>query len=456
MNPAVLFTLLSLLFGSVTIALAPPLRGPDEGAHFVRAYAIALGEIIPRRTDAHGRRGTFLPAGIHDDLAFFEEARQRERGNYRAVMGDHAGWRADRPALDRGAVPVFVLYGGSEGYSPIPYLPHVVAAWAAKLAGLDFLPTLYLMRFSGLLAATAVTAYAISRTPHLRWAFLLIAMLPSSLYGRSVISADGAVLSCTLVVLALCLGAAAQRTGRALPRSIWMTLCILTKPSQIAMVLLEAMVRPLRDLRRQWRAAALVVLPGLILTPLWVVSVGGEMAAWRLYEGTDVAPQEFNALWKLKFMLENPLHFPAALVTSLDFSAELWRQMIGVLGWLDTRLQSWTYPIVSALLIVAGLERLPLDAATRVRVAAVAGITALAYCLLVFLIFYLTSTPAEADRVRGVQGRYFVVALPLLAIVLAALLPRAPRRGWTTGAALSGAALSGLAVCEAILRTDWP
>jgi hypothetical protein len=50
---------------------------------------------------------------------------------------------------------------------------------------------LLLMRFFGLLAFTAVAAYAITVTPALKWAFVLIAMLPVSLYNRTVLSADG-------------------------------------------------------------------------------------------------------------------------------------------------------------------------------------------------------------------------------------------------------------------------
>ena len=36
--------------------------------------------------------------------------------------------------------------------------------------------------------------------------------------------------------------------------------------------------------------------------------------------------------------------------TTLDYSAELWRQLIGVLGWLDTRLNPLAYPVLSGLL----------------------------------------------------------------------------------------------------------
>ena len=33
-----------------------------------------------------------------------------------------------------------------------------------------------------------------------------------------------------------------------------------------------------------------------------------------------------------------------------------------------------------------------------------------------YLIFYLTYTPLDVDHVRGVQGRYFVIVLPVAAI----------------------------------------
>ena len=53
---------------------------------------------------------------------------------------------------------------------------------------------LLLMRFLGLITFTAMAAYAIKLTPALKWAFVLIAMLPVSIYNRSVLSADGAAL----------------------------------------------------------------------------------------------------------------------------------------------------------------------------------------------------------------------------------------------------------------------
>src|SRR3546814_4331441 len=73
-----------------------------------------------------------------------------------------------------------------------------------------------------------------SVAPSLKWAFFFIAMLPTPLYGRSVISADGGTLAFTMVVAALCLKAALRAVGgtRVAERSLWMTLAILSRSEE--------------------------------------------------------------------------------------------------------------------------------------------------------------------------------------------------------------------------------
>src|SRR5689334_15991636 len=76
-RPVAVFVLLSLLFGVPGIFLTPPLRGADEPAHFLRAYGIAQGEIVPALADAERRKGIFLPAELDADYEFFEATRYR-------------------------------------------------------------------------------------------------------------------------------------------------------------------------------------------------------------------------------------------------------------------------------------------------------------------------------------------------------------------------------------------
>src|SRR5204863_3639983 len=99
---------------------------------------------------------------------------------------------------------------------------------------LRFLPTLYLMRFAGLVCLTAVIAYAIALAPALKWPFLAIAMLPSALYGRAVINADAAAFAFALLLVAIFLRAAMQLPlPGPVSRCAFNMLCVLSKPPNL-------------------------------------------------------------------------------------------------------------------------------------------------------------------------------------------------------------------------------
>ena len=460
-NPVAVFVLLSAILGTLIVGVAPPLRGPDETAHFLRAYGIAQGDIVPSMQDGAGRKGIFLPVAFQRDFSLFDTWQSINRGDrfdYRRVFNEHRNGPVEDALLDAGHQDVFVPYAGSEGYSPAAYLPQAASAALARAAGLGFLETLYLMRLAGLAAMTAVLAYAIALTPALKWAFVAIAMLPSALYGRAVINADAAAFAFSLVVVAMFLRAAAGASvARVASRSAWMTLCALSKPPSLAFILLEWMggASAATGRRATWRTAAIVTLPAVAAALLWTALSSADVAAWRLVELTGAAAHEFSPGWKLRFMLAHPLEFPEAVIGMLanKDAIEFSYQVIGVLGLFDTVLQPWVYAAIGLLLVGTFIS--PLGRAARRSCALAAGVTALAYCLAVVLIFYLIWTPVSADQVWGVQGRYFVPILPLVAIASAALLDRGPDIRITAMLAIAAAILSGAGSVEAILRTDW-
>ena len=140
-DPAVLFALISLFAGALLVAITPPLRGPDEAQHFLRAFGVAQGDLAPSMLDAQGRKGLYVPARIIRELKFFEDKRFAYRMpgfTYWSVFAAHAQ-ESPAPSADED-LPVFVLYGGAEGYSPIPYLPYAAAIVIGRAAHLDFSP----------------------------------------------------------------------------------------------------------------------------------------------------------------------------------------------------------------------------------------------------------------------------------------------------------------------------
>jgi len=212
LHPATAFVFLSIAFGSLTAIATPPLRGPDEVSHFLRIYSYARGELLPA-AEVDGRKGTFVERELYDQLSFFRSAGEwfataRENdvryGQVMALYRDVAEMIDD----DSDQAAIFAPFAGTEGYTPIAYLPYIAAGAIGRLLRLDVPDLLLLMRLFGLAAFTALAAYAIRVSPVLKWAFVLIAMLPASLYNRSVLSADGAALSSALVITALCLSGA--------------------------------------------------------------------------------------------------------------------------------------------------------------------------------------------------------------------------------------------------------
>jgi uncharacterized membrane protein len=258
---------------------------------------------------------------------------------------------ADHPA-------VFAPFAGTEGYNPVAYIPYIAAGVVGGLFGLNFPDMLLFMRLLGLATFTAVAAYAIAVSPVLKWAFVLIALLPVSLYNRSVLSADGAALSTAMIITAVCLRAVWQpAAGRVWERSFWMTLCALSKQPQIAFILLELMLFRLRDLPRRWVSVAAVILPSIMLSPLWVWAVSAEVGVWRLQEQEQHPPEHFDPVWKLLYMWDHPLQFPLATWRAISvWGDRLWQELIGIVGWQDIMLQPWVYVLLTIFLLLVPLQ----------------------------------------------------------------------------------------------------
>src|SRR5438067_7464361 len=90
-RPAFVFILLSFVFGSAISVVVPPLRGPDEIAHFLRIYSYTRGGLLPA-AEVDGRKGIFVERELYTQLSFFKNAgerfaRNREQGlRYSEIM----------------------------------------------------------------------------------------------------------------------------------------------------------------------------------------------------------------------------------------------------------------------------------------------------------------------------------------------------------------------------------
>jgi hypothetical protein len=62
---------------------------------------------------------------------------------------------------------------------------------------------------------------------------------------------------------------------------------------------------------------------------------------------------------------------------------------------------------------------------------------------------------SDIDHVRGVQGRYFTIVLPVATIFIAAVINLEVRRGLTPWLATLAAMISGVSTVEVLGQAHW-
>jgi uncharacterized membrane protein len=411
--------LISLIYLAISLPtmlylcfLTPPMQVADEGRHFLRACQIADGGIVSQIDANTNQAGGLLP------LAESEFVRDKMRTDFLRDEDRLSTIRARLDALDRSSqkqAPLrekkFAAFPNPTIYPPALYLPQVAATWIARL----FTDKVYVWFYSarvlnGLVAILLIfAALRIAATHQLL--LLIPAVLPTSLYQLSSVSADAQIISLSILFVALCVrfldtDDLALRTGLV----VCLSLLTLGKPVHLpAGLLLLAAYR-----RLGWQRA-IAFCAGAMGT------AGGAYLCWSylVRRFFAMAAAEFsghNPYAQIIFIKAHPISAAKIVLGTLwHQDKKLIVELIGRFGWVALPLPHWFYVVTIGIgLAIVACVLINLGRGKFVCLI-VAGLTAGGLVLAVVLGGFVLWMPVGSRQVPWVQGRYLLPALAILA-----------------------------------------
>ena len=382
-----------LLYGIMLGALIPPLQSPDEAAHITQAAVISHGSLFGKSVD------NTIPGGQMDvQLRPFFDHYNQLRGNPNKLTGD---MQASGNAMTYSGKTEFAATPATAYYLPIVYFPQAMGLALGRWTNLSLTTSTQLARAFALLASLAILFFAIRLYPPNIFV-LSVLLMPMVLFQVACSGIDGI----TTAAAVFALGYFMRSTDK-----LWCPPALLEFAFALALLVLCT--------TRQH-------LTPMLLLPFWLyfmrretklLAIGSVLfiltLAWTVYVTNVTSGAAPSVIPTLQHYLRSPSAALAIIYATIFNGANLYNYVaafIGILGWIDTPMQSWFYKIAGAFAIVAAglsfsLKSSNADWSTRCFLLALSLVSS----ALVFIIMMIVWTKLPASQIEGVQGRYFFV-----------------------------------------------
>lgn len=409
-----LYVCYALPIGLFLILATPPFQTPDSINHFFRAIQISQGHLFSERVG--GTSGGPIDESVIGFTDIFVPMKAQPAVKFDASMEARmAGrkWGGDKQLVE---------FPGTAIYPAYAYFPQAVAIGVARTAGVSVPATYRLTCIVDLLVSVALTVAALllSRRTML-WIFA-IALLPSTLMLYSSVSQEVLLLpACFLLIAALDRAIFDGRpvsNARLFGSALVAVACITARPPYVGLLLLGFCPALLWESGKGHYGSGrrIIWLIAAVAAAVAVIMVCS-LSAWA------PVPPPRSESGQIAWVLHHPLEVPrVAWATLRQNGVFYYESMIGVLGWLDTHMHRDYYRVAAvmgvALAVVTALERRSDARTVRGADRVVIALALLASVAMIFGALYVSWTPVGQRIVDGVQGRYFLPLLPLLALLL--------------------------------------
>ncbi len=391
------FLLIFVLLTMVYFFSVPMFRVPDEKEHFLRAYEVSLGYMVSD-LDEEGYGGRDLPDNIDLGIVYRE-----------ATMQTMKEILAEGETLS--ASITYARFWNTALYSPITYMPQAIGIAISRLFTKKVILLMYAARLGNCLFAMTIGYLAIRFTPICKKTMMSVFLIPMGIQEMISCAPDMAITALALGLFSFVFYMIYSYEGQMKTRhfilmcflAIWLSMYkVVYVPVCLFLFLIPAGRFGSSKKKGIWAGSLIGVVVALEL--LWIHITGAYMN-----------PVEFNDPNQPLYMLGHPLEYLQALfLTFKDQGISYIDQAFGMsLGYYDIpQLPKLIFAFELCVLLLGIFETEKIFPRGNERV-----ISLIAAALVVFLMctgLYIQWNPLGAERVNGIQGRYFLPVIVLL------------------------------------------
>ena len=329
---ALLFLVLACPTVLIQVYCTPPIQVADEENHFLRALQVADGHLFGRKIEGNDAGGMLDPAApifAHNfDALKFAPERKLDNDTSEAA----AALRWEEAPVAPAAFPNTAIYPF------FLYLPASVGLAVGRALQLSVLDSFYMGRLATALTAVAVASLALAVCGRGRTLLFVILCFPMTLSLFASVSQDA--MSIALGTFAAAAWSGYVSRGAAMPAAVRAVVALALGAVAAARIPLMPLyvlallpTRPSMSGRFRPRLVD-VAAAAAGLVPVAVGIYGAHAAKVPFRAGDGVSP-----IGQLRWMAVHPLEAltVAARTLGIDTLRHL-RELVGVLGWLDTDL----------------------------------------------------------------------------------------------------------------------
>lgn len=405
-----IFLIIALLTGISFAVITPLGQEPDGWAHFMRSVDVSYGNLLLPFVDNNGSSALLqLPENINS--VGFQKIAPNTGSGIAYMNHIKELYFSDNS----------VILEGPGGFTSFFYLPQAIGLCVARLFHMSAYGHMLLGRLVNLFAYIALTYVGLKKMPILKNIYLVIALLPMTIFQAASFSYDALLNGFCFLFIGLCFYYTYEKESLSwkdvLPLGCILALLFLCKYIYVCIGLLvfTIPVKKFGNVKNYWKSFGIAIIPVIM-----IVAVMGSM----LISYNTPAPStdstgvvETAQMTQLAFALQNPVHAIKVFINTFRMYFNLYLQTLNILGWLNYSLEFFEtlVPIFAVAVAVLDTQNCVNKITTKNRIlyfmtfviVVVAGLAGL-------YLMDTTANPVGTSAILGYQGRYTIPVLMLL------------------------------------------